>query len=66
MDVMREFLRESGRLRADGNAAGHETRYYECFRNFLLRAFPIEYSIEGEGTYNQRRPDFRIFRLAKI
>jgi len=60
---VRAFLTECRRLRPDVNAAGDETRYYECFRNFLLRAFPIEYSVEGEGAFCQRRPDFRIFRL---
>ena len=60
---MREYLEESLRLRPDAHGAGSETRYYECFRGFLLRSFPANYAIEGEGSYNQRRPDFRIFRL---
>jgi len=62
---VRAFLEESQRLRPDINAAGDETRYYECFRNFLLRSFPLEYSVEGEGAFSQRRPDFRIFRLGQ-
>lgn len=57
------FLNDCVALRQDEAAAGGETRYHDSFRRFLLRTVSNQHMVRGEGSYDQRRPDFRIYTL---
>ena len=57
---MRQFLTSFYDLRADEQAAGPETRYYNAFEQLLERVLQNT-EVRQEGLFDSGRPDFRLY-----
>lgn len=57
---MQQFLTSFYDLRADEQAAGPETRYYNAFEQLLERVLQNT-EVRQEGLFDSGRPDFRLY-----